>query len=127
MSNKKCIEEYGRVRSPYEIMLDKFLIPLGFKWEYGIKTQNKYYVLDFYHKIFKLAIEIDTKYHEYNWKKKEDIARDKALFKQYGIETVRFKVDEHFNPRNITYKSGNYFDVFDSGEKCLYKIWRVEE
>ena len=27
----------------------------------------------------------------------------------------------------VACKSNDYFDVFDSGEKCLYKIWRVEE
>ena len=27
----------------------------------------------------------------------------------------------------VACKDNDYFDVFDSGEKCLYKIWRVEE
>ena len=47
----------------------------------------------------------------------------------------RLKVKEVINPKMcicrvahhlVACKGGDYFDTFDSGEKCLYKIWRVE-
>ena len=57
------------------------------------------------------------------------------VFYMKGKSKKRLKVKEVINSKMcicrvahhlVACKGGDYFDTFDSGEKCLYKIWRVE-
>lgn len=57
------------------------------------------------------------------------------IFYVNGKTKKRLKVKEVINPKMcicrvaghlVACKNGDYFDIFDSGEKCLYKLWRVE-
>lgn len=78
---------------------------IGFETQKIIKTKkNKIYFLDFYLPDYKIAIEIDGKYHSTDEQIKKDSERDNDLLK-LGIKTFRITnkqvIKGQYNINNI--------------------------
>ena len=73
-----------------EKLIYKELIPLGFKFQHVVSFEGGvFYILDFYHRKCKLAVEIDGSVHETLSQKDYDLVRDERLSKK-NIRVFRF-------------------------------------
>jgi len=69
----------------WNILKEKKIAGLQFRRQYSIRN----FILDFYCPKLKLAIELDGNYHDFVDIK--DLARDKYLAENFGIQTIRFE------------------------------------
>ena len=98
----------GTVRSKEEMVMDKYLLPLGFKTNHNMGTGNggwkKYgcphFQADFYNEEKNLVVELDGSSHLKKGKKETDARKDKFC-KDNNIMILRFDMTKSFNPKKI--------------------------
>ena len=71
----------------WNMLKGKKIANLQFRRQYSIDR----YILDFYCPALKLAIELDGDYHFNGVVCERDYVRDKYLFENFGIRTIRFE------------------------------------
>jgi len=79
---------------------------------YDLLGKEFFYISDFYCHEFKLVIEIDGKFHDYN---KENDKQKDMIMKLLGLNVLRFKNEEIENSSsNVMKKIENYILVLDN-------------
>lgn len=78
--------------SPAELAIYPKMVSLGFLWQQPLSP----FLVDFYHRKLRLAVEVDGKFHQNQ--RKEDQERDDFLLQRYGVTVVRFPAAECLNP-----------------------------
>jgi len=91
--NTKSNEKEKAVRKSIErFSLD--LVKLGFVTEFHIDKPPSNIRLDFYNEKYAICIELDGEYHFSAKKSRHDRSRDRWLFAEHGITTLRFSNED---------------------------------